>query len=157
MKRNQLLRTLKSLGITQAISDKNAIADGSPAILLRWNGREEYYTGFGADPMDYQPEYEAWLKRTFGDDNSTNTKARSLEIYAAAVDLVGPIDASEAVEIRPLAHKLAKQVNCHYDTAKRHIVKAIRRKRGELVKLHQDWGGSRKGAGYPKGEPRKTE
>ena len=61
MNRNQMLENLKSLGITEnAIADKNARVDGSPAILLRWNGKEEYYTGFG------EMEYETWLKETFG-------------------------------------------------------------------------------------------
>jgi len=85
-----------------------------------------------------------------------NTKVYSEAIYAAAVALVEPVDVSEAVEIRPLAHKLVEAIGCNYDTAKRHIAKAVRRKRGELVKLHQGWGGPREGSGFPKGESRKA-
>jgi len=44
------------------------MVDGTPAILLRWNGVEEYYTGFGGDiQAEPQPEYENWLVETFGD------------------------------------------------------------------------------------------
>lgn len=88
---------------------------------------------------------------------ATNTKVRSLEIYAAAVALVESVDVGEAVEIRPLAKELKRQIGCNYDTAKRHIAKAVRRKRGELVKLHQGWGGPREGSGFPKGESRKAD
>jgi hypothetical protein len=71
MSRKQMLSHLKSLGINEAVADKAASTEGNPAILLRWNGREEYYTGFGADiQAEPQPEYEAWLVQTFGDKNA---------------------------------------------------------------------------------------
>ena len=87
---------------------------------------------------------------------SNNTKARSQEILTAAHAILSEqnIDITEGVEIRPLAKILAPRVNCHYDTAKQAIGKAIRQKRGQLV---AEWGGAREGAGYPKGVPRKPK
>lgn len=61
MNRKQLIKNLKSMNINDAVTDTQASADNSPAILLRWNGQEEYYTGF------YAPEYEEWLKQEFSD------------------------------------------------------------------------------------------
>jgi len=67
MKRKNLLNRLKELNIKDAIADKFASVDGTPAILLRWNGKEEYYTGFGSDQLgESQPEYENWLQKVFG-------------------------------------------------------------------------------------------
>ena len=85
----------------------------------------------------------------------TNTKARSQEIQEAAADLLVEmnIDVTKAVEIRPLAKILASRVYCHYNIAKNHIAKAVRRVRGELVET--EWGGARQGSGFPKGQNRK--
>ena len=63
--RKDLLRHLADLGISKAIADKAASVDGTPAILLRWNGAMAFYTGFDAD--DPASEYEEWLIRVFGD------------------------------------------------------------------------------------------
>lgn len=67
MKRNRrtLLRSLRSMGIKRALADQYASADGRPAIILRWDGIEEYYTG------ETMPEYVEWLKKTFADVNIT--------------------------------------------------------------------------------------
>lgn len=88
-----------------------------------------------------------------------NSKARSQEIFAAAQALIEEqsVDVSEGVEIRPLAKILESRVNCHYTTARLAIAKAVRRKRGKLVEEFANWGGSRPGAGYPKGEPRNKD
>lgn len=70
MNRKKMLTHLESLGITDAIADKEAGRDGSPAILLRWNGEEEYYTGTdivepGDDPAGCTV-YREWLTKKFG-------------------------------------------------------------------------------------------
>lgn len=70
MDRKKMLNHLKSLNITDAVADKNAGRDGSPAILLRWNGAEEYYTGsdmptVGSDP-NAPTDYREWLIKKFG-------------------------------------------------------------------------------------------
>lgn len=85
---------------------------------------------------------------------AANTKARSDAIQAAARTLLieRQIDIKQQVAFRPLAQELAKRVDCHYDTAKRHVAAAVRRARGELA---AQWGGAREGAGYPRGVPRK--
>ncbi len=57
MTRKELLANLKRLNINNAIADKHAMADNSPAILLRWHGDEHFYTGFGAS-FDDPPEIE---------------------------------------------------------------------------------------------------
>lgn len=85
-----------------------------------------------------------------------NSKANSQAIHAAAhalLDELG-IDVTKAVEVRTLAKMLERRGVCHYTTARVHLAQAVRQKRGELVKLHQGWGGTRDGAGYPAGEPR---
>ena len=72
MTKNEMLDNLKRLGVTDAIADENAMSDNAPAILLRWNGKEEYYTGKdiyqpGDDPHDPSREYyAAWLSENFG-------------------------------------------------------------------------------------------
>lgn len=70
MSRKEMINHLNQLGIKEAIADKNASVNGSPAILLRWNGQEEYYIGFdivqpGDDPAGH-PKYQEWLIKTFG-------------------------------------------------------------------------------------------
>ena len=69
MNRKKMLANLKSLNINNAIADAHASADGSPAILLRWNGAEEYYTGFdiAAPGEAEEPEYQDWLIAQFAD------------------------------------------------------------------------------------------
>ena len=66
MTRKQLLKRLEQLNINDAVADKNAMADGSPAIILRKDGDEHYYTGFGSDFND-PPEIEESLKVRFAD------------------------------------------------------------------------------------------
>lgn len=90
----------------------------------------------------------------------TNTKARHEEIYTAAVsalETVGgviAVDQLDQLERLPVLRKLYKTVanstNCHIDTAKKNVAKAMRRARyGEMQKR---WGGERPGAGRPKTE-----
>ena len=59
MKRQELTDAVLKIGLSDAIADNFASVNGNPAILLRWNGREEYYTG------NEQPEYIEWLKENF--------------------------------------------------------------------------------------------
>lgn len=88
----------------------------------------------------------------------SNTKARHEEIYTAAVSAletaggVVAVDQLDQLERLPVLRKLYKQVadstNCHIDTAKKNVAKAMRRARyGEMQKR---WGGERPGAGRPK-------
>ena len=64
MKRKEMIRHLESIGISEAIVDKNAMVNNTtPAILLRRNDIEEFYTGF--DLREYQPDYQQWLISTF--------------------------------------------------------------------------------------------
>lgn len=71
MLKKELLNNLKSLGLEDAIADPNASVDGTPVILLRWNGKEEYYHGqdiyqVGEDPFDTsRQEYQDWLVANF--------------------------------------------------------------------------------------------
>lgn len=66
MTRMELLDNLKRLNINEAIADRNESADGSPAILLRRDGDEHYYTGFGS-AWRAPVEIEESLKARFGD------------------------------------------------------------------------------------------
>jgi hypothetical protein len=87
-----------------------------------------------------------------------NTKARSLEIYAAAVAALAEsgADITDVVLILPLAKIVAARAGCHVYTAKRAVAKAVRRARfgllGEDTQFVIDnWGGSRPGAKPPIG------
>lgn len=79
---------------------------------------------------------------------STNTKARSEEIQAAArallVEYSVPLDERAPRMLLPL---LMERTGCGVDAAKRHIAKAQRVARGEYA--HAKWGGPRPGAGRP--------
>lgn len=66
--RKDMLKYLRSIGIKNAIVDTQASVNNNPAILLRWNGQEEYFTGFSM--YDDQPEYESWLIATFADQKA---------------------------------------------------------------------------------------
>jgi hypothetical protein len=89
-----------------------------------------------------------------------NNKARHEEIYTAAcsaLEQVGGVvkfDQLDQLERLPVLRSLYKTVvnetNCHIDTAKKNVAKALRKARyGEMVKR---WGGPRPGAGRPKNE-----
>lgn len=78
----------------------------------------------------------------------TNTRARSNEIAAVARALLDaanpPLNQREPFEaLMPL---LIEQTGCHPNTARRHIARAMRLKRGEASAA---WGGARAGAGNP--------
>ncbi len=60
--RQEMINELTKLGLSEAIADKNAMANGYKAIFLRWNGMEEYYTGY-----DQNSEYISWLQENFKD------------------------------------------------------------------------------------------
>lgn len=95
---------------------------------------------------------------------AANTKARSQEIYTAAcsaleqVGGVSEVDKIPSYDRGPILRKLYGMVvettGCHYDTAKRNVAKALRK--GRFAEI-QKWGGTRPGAGYPKGKPRKMD
>ena len=58
-------RELKKIGITESYAGLGMV-DGTPAAILRWNGREEYVTALNLDP-DYLPKKYAWIIETFSD------------------------------------------------------------------------------------------
>jgi len=91
-----------------------------------------------------------------------NTKKRHLEIYNSAVRVmeifggIETIDALSQEERIPQLRKMARMVkelsDCHNDSAKRNIAKAMRRARYGIMKdkkKDKDWGGKRPGAGRP--------
>ena len=80
-----------------------------------------------------------------------NTKQRNAEIAAAARQVLAEsgADITDAVAILPLAKQLVTRTGCHISTAKRHVAKAVRVARGELVA--SGWGGKREGAAAPEG------
>lgn len=59
--RNSLISQLQTMGITDAIADRNATLEGAPAIMLYQNGEEEMFTGFS------NRDYREWLRNTFAD------------------------------------------------------------------------------------------
>jgi len=64
-------KELKSLGIEKAIVG-NTTYDGTPCILLRWNGQEEYVsaTHFALGTEDIRnDQYIEWLQSTYADVN----------------------------------------------------------------------------------------
>jgi hypothetical protein len=79
-----------------------------------------------------------------------NTKTRHLEILTACKEILTEVggvmlvDSLQQDERVPLLRGMAKQVaedtNCHIDTAKRNVAKALRLARGEIV---GQWGGKR--------------
>lgn len=87
-----------------------------------------------------------------------NTKTRSLEIYAAAVAALteSGADITDAVDVLPIAKVVEARTGCHVYTAKRHVAKAVRRARFELLDMStqiviDNWGGSRPNSGPPNG------
>jgi hypothetical protein len=71
MNRKTLVNHLKEIGLENAIADTRASSEGNPAVLLRWNGHEEYYTGTDIPDAEYPVEtpeqlrYRNWLLKTF--------------------------------------------------------------------------------------------
>lgn len=86
-----------------------------------------------------------------------NTKTRHLEIYNAAVEVLAAaggveiFDALPQLERVPALRKMTKEVvkmtDCHIDSAKRNVSKALRRARYGVMETK--WGGLRPGAGRP--------
>lgn len=86
-----------------------------------------------------------------------NTKARHEEIYNKAVkvleifggvEIVDALSQEERISIlRQLAERVKEQTDCHIDSAKRNIAKAMHRARYGIMK--ERWGGKRPGAGRP--------
>lgn len=86
-----------------------------------------------------------------------NTKKRHNEIYESAQSAIAAAGGVAAIDALPLSERQAalrainKQVaeaaQCHIETARASVAKAIRRARFEQV---EGWGGVRAGAGRPK-------
>jgi hypothetical protein len=76
-----------------------------------------------------------------------NSKERSGELAAFAKKTIKNVDVGGWVDINHYARQMADATGCGIDAAKRHVAKAVRLKRGEIVAA--GWGGSREGAGRP--------
>lgn len=86
-----------------------------------------------------------------------NTKARHQEIYNEAVKVLKTFGGVETVDalsqearipqLRKMAREVKETTNCHIDSAKRNIAKAMRRARYGI--MQERWGGKRPGAGRP--------
>ena len=74
--------------------------------------------------------------------------ARDVAAFAALQD--DPRDAPRRARLLELAKSLQAETGCSRPTAKQHIARAIRRRRGEAVEERQR-GGARAGAGAPPG------
>ena len=81
-----------------------------------------------------------------------NTNARSVSIQVSAQFILkeSGVDINDEINVQPLARQLADEADCSYDTAKRHIIKAINLAKGIPLPTR---GGSR-GGGFPKGTKR---
>lgn len=89
----------------------------------------------------------------------TNTKARSQELHAAALRIVGEfgiarLDAMpnplRKTQLTMLRKQLVLETNCTREAARQHIAKAARRLRSPDVPTEDAWGGARNGAGRRK-------
>jgi hypothetical protein len=81
--------------------------------------------------------------------NITEMKRRTQQLSSLAAEILAAsgVDVSQRVEIRQLAKLMQARCDACYETCKRHIVRAVRRARGEMP---GQWGGRRAGAGRPK-------
>jgi hypothetical protein len=96
----------------------------------------------------------------------TNTKERHLEILSCATEVLeaagGVLVIDELPQeertpkLREMANDVKRETNCHIDTAKRNLAKAMRRRRFELMKVADPdrWGGERTPSG---GRPKHPE
>lgn len=88
-----------------------------------------------------------------------NTKAIHQEILTTAKNAIADAGGVEAIDGLPLIERgyelrklyviVSRDADCHIDTAKRNVAKALRLARGEIVKAR--WGGNR-GGGRPRKE-----
>lgn len=79
-----------------------------------------------------------------------NTKARHTEILNACKEILTEVGGVMLVDsfqqderillLRGMAKQVSERTNCHMDTAKRNVAKALRLARGEIV---GQWGGKR--------------
>jgi hypothetical protein len=78
--------------------------------------------------------------------DSTKERSEKLQALAAKILAASGADVTQAVSIRPLAKLMETKCDAVYETCKRHIAKAVRRARGQVVAAR---GGYREGAGRP--------
>jgi hypothetical protein len=78
--------------------------------------------------------------------DSTKERSEKLQALAAEILAASGADVTHAVSIRPLAKLMETKCDAVYETCKRHIAKAVRRARGQVVASR---GGLREGAGRP--------
>ena len=79
--------------------------------------------------------------------NNTRERSDAIQTAARALLEARAVDITKQVDIAALVPALVEQTQCHADTAKRHIAKAVRRARGEAAAT---WGGARPGSGTRK-------
>ena len=78
--------------------------------------------------------------------DSTKERSEKLQALAAEILAASGVDVMQAVATRPLAKLMETKCDAVYETCKRHIAKAVRRARGQVVASR---GGLREGAGRP--------
>ena len=78
--------------------------------------------------------------------DGTKERSDKLQSLAAEILAASGADVTQAVSIRPLAKLMETKCDAVYETCKRHIAKAVRRARGQVVASR---GGLRDGAGRP--------
>lgn len=76
----------------------------------------------------------------------TRIYSDSIALAAREIVAASAVDITQPVSILPLAKLLQEQTGCSRDTAKRHVAKAIRLARGELINS-STWGGKRTPSG----------
>lgn len=86
--------------------------------------------------------------------SKVGAKARAERTLALARALLveEKVEVREQVNLIPLAHTLAERAGVSYDTATRHVHRAVMLARGELAKPPQ-WGGAHGGHPPPKEKP----
>lgn len=85
--------------------------------------------------------------------DSTKQRSEKLQALAAKILAASGADVTQAIAIRPLAKLMETKCDAVYETCKRHITKAVRLARGQVVASR---GGFRDGAGRPRTKAQPT-
>lgn len=72
MSHKNLRKQLSNLGINKAQA-ANITSEGNPAVLVRWNGDEEVFTGY-ADGHDADPREAEYAKQRLARFQDSNLK-----------------------------------------------------------------------------------
>lgn len=74
---SEIREWLKQNGFTKAVAE-NVTLDGTPAVMLRWNGKSHEITQFEIDESYENDKRASWLVNNFADaklDDSKDWKA----------------------------------------------------------------------------------